>query len=63
MLGMFLVGYIFIFPFDDVLRDICKGYHQDVTSSIFCVYFQLLLLGFYFKKTYKVGQGMLDLGF
>jgi hypothetical protein len=62
MLGIFLVGYIFIFPFGDVLRDTCKGYHQDGTSSIFSVYFQLLILGFYFKKTYKVGQGMLDLG-
>jgi len=46
MLGMFLVGYVFMFPFDYVSRDICKGYHQDVTSSIFSVYFQLLLLGF-----------------
>jgi len=61
MLGMFLVGYIFIFPFDDVLRDICKGYHQDVTSRIFSDYCQLLL-GFCFKNTYKLGHGMLDLG-
>jgi len=62
MLGIFLFGFIFIFPFDDVLRDICKGYHQHVTSSIFSVYFQLLLVGFYYKKTYKVDQGLLDLG-
>jgi hypothetical protein len=68
MLGVFLiVVYIFIVPFDHVLRDMCKGYHQDVISSIFSIYFQLLacwivLVQKYFKTTHKVGQGMLDLG-
>jgi hypothetical protein len=65
---MFLiVVYIFIIPFDRILRDMCTGYHQDVTSSIFGIYFQLLaswivLVQKYFKTIHKVGQGLLDLG-